>query len=80
MSSSTSGEYGAQHTDYVLVPSNKCGLIIGKGGETIKQINQSTGAHCEIDKNAPPDSRDKVCNLCMKSRAVKFSYTWGLLV
>ena len=23
------------------------------------QINQSTGAHCEIDKNAPPDSRDK---------------------
>jgi len=53
------GEYGAQHTDYVLVPSNKCGLIIGKGGETIKQINQSTGAHCEIDKNAPPDSRDK---------------------
>ena len=60
MSSSTSGEYGAQHTDYVLVPSNKCGLIIGKGGETIKQINQSTGAHCEIDKNAPPDSRDKV--------------------
>ena len=54
-----SGEYGAQHTDYVLVPSNKCGLVIGKGGETIKQINQSTGAHCEIDKNAPPDSRDK---------------------
>ena len=67
MSSSTSGEYGAQHTDYVLVPSNKCGLIIGKGGETIKQINQSTGAHCEIDKNAPPDSRDKVRHLLMTS-------------
>ena len=33
-----SGEYGAQHTDYVLVPSNKCGLVIGKGGETIKQV------------------------------------------
>jgi far upstream element-binding protein len=41
------------------VPSNKCGLIIGKGGETIKHINQSTGAHCEVDKNAPPDARDK---------------------
>ena len=67
MSSSTSGEYGAQHTDYVLVPSNKCGLIIGKGGETIKQINQSTGAHCEIDKNAPPDSRDKARHLLMTS-------------
>ena len=28
-----------QVTDYVQVPSNKCGLIIGKGGETIKNIN-----------------------------------------
>ena len=53
------GEYGAQATDYVQVPSNKCGLVIGKGGETIKHINQSTGAHCEVDKNAPPDARDK---------------------
>ncbi len=54
-----SGDYGGQHTDYVPVPSNKCGLIIGKGGETIKHINQTTGAHCEVDKNAPPDARDK---------------------
>ena len=34
------GEYGAQHTDYVLVPSNKCGLVIGKGGKTIKQVRK----------------------------------------
>ncbi|XP_050420080.1 far upstream element-binding protein 1 isoform X2 [Adelges cooleyi] len=32
------------------VPSAKCGVIIGKGGETIKQINMQTGAHCEIDR------------------------------
>ncbi|XP_025424872.1 far upstream element-binding protein 3 isoform X2 [Sipha flava] len=32
------------------VPSAKCGVIIGKGGETIKQINLQTGAHCEIDR------------------------------
>jgi len=50
---------GGQFTDYVAVPSNKCGLIIGKGGETIKSINQQTGAHCEVDRNAPPDARDK---------------------
>lgn len=31
----------------------------GKGGETIKNINQTSGAHCEVDKNAPPDARDK---------------------
>jgi far upstream element-binding protein len=53
------GEYGGQHTDYVQVPSNKCGLIIGKGGETIKNINAVSGAHCEIDKNSPQEAREK---------------------
>merc|ERR1719384_1812398 len=52
-------EYGAEHTDYVTIPSNKCGLVIGKGGETIKNINSSTGAHCEVDKSAPQDAREK---------------------
>eukprot|EP00094_Tigriopus_californicus_P008162 TCALIF_07858-PA protein Name:"Similar to Fubp1 Far upstream element-binding protein 1 (Mus musculus)" AED:0.11 eAED:0.11 QI:0/0/0/0.4/1/1/5/0/564 len=54
-----SSEYGGQATEYVQVPSNKCGLVIGKGGETIKNINQSTGAHCEIDKHSAPDAREK---------------------
>lgn len=52
-------EYGSEVTDYVTIPSNKCGLVIGKGGETIKTINSSTGAHCEVDKNALPDAREK---------------------
>lgn len=33
-------DYGGQHEDYVSVPASKCGLVIGKGGETIKNINQ----------------------------------------
>ena len=53
------GEYGNQATEYVQVPSNKCGLIIGKGGETIKNINMTSGAHCEVDKSAPPEAREK---------------------
>ncbi|XP_040575832.1 far upstream element-binding protein 3 isoform X2 [Lepeophtheirus salmonis] len=56
-------EYGGQQqhttTDYLAIPTNKCGLVIGKGGETIKNINQTSGAHCEVDKNAPPDAREK---------------------
>lgn len=52
-------DYGAQHEDFVAVPASKCGLVIGKGGETIKNINQSTGAHCTVDKNAPPDAQEK---------------------
>ena len=46
-------------TEYVMVASNKVGLVIGKGGETIKSINQSSGAHVEIDRNAPPDAHEK---------------------
>ncbi|KAJ8923975.1 hypothetical protein NQ315_006751 [Exocentrus adspersus] len=35
-----------------IVPSNKCGVIIGRGGETIKQINQQSGAYCELDRRS----------------------------
>ena len=42
-----------------MVPSSKVGLVIGKGGETIKSINQASGAHTEIDKSAPPDAVEK---------------------
>merc|ERR1719431_1862401 len=43
----------------VLVPASKVGLVIGKGGETIKSINAASGAFCEIDKKAPADAREK---------------------
>ncbi|XP_078489103.1 far upstream element-binding protein isoform X4 [Ciona intestinalis] len=39
-----------------LVPANKTGLVIGKGGDTIKQINMQSGAHAEIQRNPPPGS------------------------
>ncbi len=32
------GSSGGSVTDEVMIPGNKCGLIIGKGGETIKGI------------------------------------------
>jgi len=51
----------------VMVASNKVGLVIGKGGETIKSINQSSGAHVEIDRNAPPDAQEK--NFLIKGSA-----------
>jgi len=48
-----------EKTEFVMVPASKVGLVIGKGGETIKSINQASGAHCEIDKQAPPDAQEK---------------------
>lgn len=34
------------------IPASKCGIVIGRGGDTIKQINQQSGAHCEMDRKA----------------------------
>lgn len=48
-----------EYTDYISVPSDKCGLIIGKKGETIKEINELSGAICEVDSNVPIDAIDK---------------------
>jgi len=50
---------GDSKTEYIMVPASKVGLVIGKGGETIKSINQASGAHTEIDKTAPPDANEK---------------------
>lgn len=35
-----------------VVPASKCGIIIGRSGDTIKQINSQSGAHCEMDRKA----------------------------
>ncbi|XP_065073586.1 far upstream element-binding protein 1 isoform X3 [Ochlerotatus camptorhynchus] len=55
-----SGQYGNDFSgpqvtreEYTFtVPVNKCGIIIGRGGDTIKQINQQSGAHTEMDRKA----------------------------
>ncbi|XP_055621045.1 far upstream element-binding protein 3 isoform X3 [Toxorhynchites rutilus septentrionalis] len=52
------GQYGNEYSgpqvtreEYTFtVPVNKCGIIIGRGGDTIKQINQQSGAHTEMDR------------------------------
>lgn len=49
-----------QDTFYMHVPANKTGLVIGKGGETIKQICNESGAHCELSRDPPPNSAEKV--------------------
>merc|ERR1719187_1823188 len=43
----------------MTVPSNKVGLVMGKGGETIRSICSSSGAHCQVDKAAPEGAREK---------------------
>uniref|UniRef100_A0A0B6ZGD1 K Homology domain-containing protein n=3 Tax=Arion vulgaris TaxID=1028688 RepID=A0A0B6ZGD1_9EUPU len=45
------------------VPADKCGLVIGKGGETIREINRQSGAHVELDRNPPPNLNEKLFNI-----------------
>lgn len=47
-----SGVQVVQHQYQFIVPASKCGIIIGRGGDTIKQINQQSGSHCEMDRKA----------------------------
>jgi far upstream element-binding protein len=49
---SSGGVQVVQHQYQFIVPASKCGIIIGRGGDTIKQINQQSGAHCEMDRKA----------------------------
>uniref|UniRef100_A0A3Q3VUQ5 K Homology domain-containing protein n=1 Tax=Mola mola TaxID=94237 RepID=A0A3Q3VUQ5_MOLML len=37
------------------IPAVKCGLVIGRGGENVKSINQQTGAFVEISRQPPPN-------------------------
>ncbi|XP_055339407.1 far upstream element-binding protein 1-like isoform X2 [Paramacrobiotus metropolitanus] len=42
------------------VPATKTGVIIGKGGETIRQICERSGAKVELDRNHPATAEDRV--------------------
>ncbi|XP_075985687.1 P-element somatic inhibitor isoform X2 [Anticarsia gemmatalis] len=61
------GERGADYAQWQDSPdirvtftlsNHKCGLIIGRGGEVIKQINAASGAHCELDRRAQGSDRN----------------------
>ncbi|XP_052042674.1 far upstream element-binding protein 2-like [Apodemus sylvaticus] len=38
-----------------FIPTHKCGLVIGRGGEVVKAISQQTGAFVEISQQLPPN-------------------------
>ncbi|ESO85943.1 hypothetical protein LOTGIDRAFT_130231, partial [Lottia gigantea] len=42
------------------VPADKCGLVIGKGGDSIREINKMSQAHVELDRNPPPSPMEKI--------------------
>jgi far upstream element-binding protein len=51
---------GRQETFYMHVPANKTGLVIGRGGETIKALNAECGGHIELSRDPQPNPNEKV--------------------
>lgn len=52
--------YGGQDEASFTVPADKCGLVIGKGGETIRELNRQSGAHIELNRNQTGNPRERV--------------------
>ena len=49
-------EYRAQSTDYVEIPFDMCGFLIGAYGVTIGRITKISGESCEVDRSPPEDA------------------------
>lgn len=43
----------------IMIPGPKVGLIIGKGGETIKQLQEKSGAKMVVIQDGPSQEQEK---------------------
>lgn len=60
-SGSSGGSGGMIHPGFVeiMIPGPKVGLIIGKGGETIKQLQEKSGAKMVVIQEGPSQEQEK---------------------
>lgn len=53
------GGPGGRNTLEIMIPGPKVGLIIGKGGETIKQLQEKSGAKMVVIQDGPNQEHEK---------------------
>lgn len=53
---STPGAVKISHT----VPGHRAGVVIGRGGETIREIQGMTGTHIELDRSTPQSAPERM--------------------
>ncbi|KRT81855.1 K Homology domain containing protein, partial [Oryctes borbonicus] len=53
------GGGGGRNFVEIMVPGPKVGLIIGKGGETIKQLQEKSGAKMVVIQDGPNQEQEK---------------------
>lgn len=61
------------------VPTMKTGLIIGKGGETIKGISQQSGARLELQRNPPPNADPSIKVFTVRGNHQQIDYARQLV-
>ncbi|XP_073710125.1 far upstream element-binding protein 1 isoform X1 [Misgurnus anguillicaudatus] len=61
------------------VPTMKTGLIIGKGGETIKSISQQSGARIELQRNPPPNADPNIKMFTVRGTPQQIDYARQLV-
>ncbi|KAJ3594365.1 hypothetical protein NHX12_003672 [Muraenolepis orangiensis] len=61
------------------VPTMKTGLIIGKGGETIKGISQQSGARIELQRNPPPNADPAIKMFTVRGSPQQIDYARQLV-
>lgn len=54
------GNDAGKVTEEIYVPSEAVGMIIGKGGETIKEMQSSTGCKINVSQPQQPDVQRQI--------------------
>ena len=57
------GNFGGNESTQFTVPAEKCGLVIGRGGETIREINRQSGAYVELQRAPASNPNEKIFNV-----------------
>lgn len=55
----------------MIIPHAAIGLVIGKGGENIKRIQNETGANVRVDPNTIDEKGNKMCTITGSKKAVE---------
>lgn len=64
---------GGRTTVEIMIPGPKVGLIIGKGGETIKQLQEKSGAKMVVIQEGPNQEHEKPLMISGDSHKVEYA-------
>lgn len=62
-----------------MVPGPKVGLIIGKGGETIKQLQEKSGAKMVVIQDGPTQEQEKPLRISGEPQKVEVLLIYELV-